>query len=87
MIRQLNITEARKRLLDLPGELEDEPIIITRRGKPVMAALSYEQFEGLLETLEVLSDPEFSSLLDESMAQAERSETLSLQEAKARLGI
>lgn len=86
MIRQLNITEARKHLLDLPGELEDEPIIITRRGKPVMAALSYEQFEALLETLEILSDPE-ASLLEKSLDQAERGETLSLQEAKARLGI
>ena len=31
---------------------------ITRRNKEVMAVMSWELYEGLLETLEVLSDPE-----------------------------
>jgi prevent-host-death family protein len=53
MSKYLTITEARRQLLDLPDKLKDEPVIITKHGKPVMAALSFEQYESLLETLSI----------------------------------
>ena len=87
MSKYLTITEARRQLLDLPSELNDEPVIITKHGKPVMAALSFEQYESLLETLSILSDRSFANQLQESIAQAERGETISWEEAKAKLGI
>lgn len=87
MSKYLSITEARRQLLDLPDELNDEPVIITKHGKPVMAALSFEQYESLLETLSILSDRNFANQLQESIAQAERGETISWEEAKAKLGI
>jgi antitoxin YefM len=87
MPKYLTITEARRQLLDLPDELNDEPVIITKHGKPVMAALSFEQFESLLETLAILSDREFANQLQESIAQAERGETISWKEVKVKLGL
>ncbi len=87
MPKYLTITEARKELLDLPDEFKDEPVIITKHGKPVMAALSFEQYESLLETLSILCDRAFANQLQESIAQAERGETISWEEAKAKLGI
>ncbi|MGI2905769.1 type II toxin-antitoxin system Phd/YefM family antitoxin [Tolypothrix sp. VBCCA 56010] len=87
MSKYLSITEARRQLLDLPDELNDEPVIITKHGKPVMAALSFEQYESLLETLSILGDRAFANQLQESIAQAERGETISWEEAKAKLGI
>ncbi|MFH7024360.1 MAG: type II toxin-antitoxin system Phd/YefM family antitoxin [Heteroscytonema crispum UTEX LB 1556] len=87
MPKYLTITEARQQLLDLPDELKDEPVIITRHGKPVMAALSFEQYESLLETLSILCDKEFANQLQESIAQGERGETISWKEAKAKLGL
>jgi antitoxin YefM len=87
MSKYLTITEARRQLLDLPDELNDEPVIITKHGKPVMAALSFEQYESLLETLSILSDRNFANQLQESITQAERGETISWEEAKAKLGI
>ena len=87
MSKYLTITEARRQLLDLPDELNDEPVIITKHGKPVMAALSFEQYESLLETLSILSDRNFANQLQESIAQAERGEIISWEEAKAKLGI
>lgn len=87
MSKYLTITEARRQLLDLPSELNDEPVIITKHGKPVMAALSFEQYESLLETLSILSDRSFANQLQESITQAERRETISWEEAKAKLGI
>lgn len=87
MPKYLTITEARRQLLDLPDALQDELLIITKHGKPVMAALSFEQYESLLETLEILSDREFTHQLQQSIAQGERGETISWKEAKAKLGL
>lgn len=86
MTRFLTITETRKQLLELPEQLEDEPIIITKHGKPTMVALGYEQFESLMETLEVLSDPELMATLRQSMIQAQNGETIALDDAIANLG-
>jgi antitoxin YefM len=85
--RFLTITETRKQLLDLPDQLTDKPIVITKHGKPVMVALGYEQYESLLETLEILSDPNLMSKLRESIAQADAGETVSLEEAITHLGL
>lgn len=85
MTRFLTISEARKQLLEMPDTLQDEPVVITRHGKPVMAAMSYEQFESVAETLELLGDPIFVADLRESLAQAERGERVSLADVRARL--
>jgi antitoxin YefM len=87
MTRFLTITETRKQLLDLPDQLNDEPLIITKHGKPAMVALGYEQFESLMETLEVLSDPDLMATLRQSMTQANQGQTISLDDAIARLAL
>jgi prevent-host-death family protein len=87
MTKYLPITEARQKLLELPDEIIDEPVIITKHGKPVMAAMSYEQFESLQETLSILSDATFARRLQESITQAEKGETLSWEDAKRQLGL
>lgn len=86
MPKYLNITEARRNLLSLPNELVDEPIIITKHGKPVMVTISYEQMESLLETLEILEDKEFSSQLAASIKQDQANKNISWEEAKTKLG-
>lgn len=87
MPKYLTITEARQQMLGLPDKLADEPMIITKRGKPVMVALSYEHFASLLETLDILSDSKFANRLKESIAQAAQGKTISWEEAKAQLGL
>lgn len=56
----INITQARSRLLSLPRQLSAggvHAVAVTQRGKPVLAIVPYELYEGILETLEVLADP------------------------------
>jgi antitoxin YefM len=72
-------------MLELPEELEGDSLIITRHGKPVMAAMSFERFENLMETLEILSDGPFAQRLRASLAQADQGESVSLDEVEARL--
>lgn len=86
MAKYLTITEARQNFLNLPDELIDEPIIITKHGQPVMVTVSYEQMESLLETLEILADEEFSSQLSTSIKQNKAGERVSWKEAKEQLG-
>jgi prevent-host-death family protein len=81
----MTITTARQEFLDLPEAVQDEPLFVTKRGHPVMALLSVEQFEGMVETIEILSDQVFSKRLQKSLEQAKTGKTLSLTEAAARL--
>ncbi|HIK11930.1 MAG TPA: hypothetical protein IGS52_17000 [Oscillatoriaceae cyanobacterium M33_DOE_052] len=60
----------------------DAPAIITEDGQPVMIAMSCEQFQSLVETMEILSDKEFMVELREGIRQAEAGETISLEEFK-----
>jgi antitoxin YefM len=85
-MKYLNITEARQQLLGIPNHLKRGPVIVTRRGKPVMAALDFEFFESLMETLEILQDKEFMANLRKSIRQAKRGETITLEEARNRSG-
>jgi antitoxin YefM len=62
----LSMVEARDRLTRLPEEFnqivknrDGVPVVkVTRRNKPVLAILSWELYEAIMETLEVLSDDE-----------------------------
>jgi antitoxin YefM len=57
--RRLSVTEARHSFLKLAESLERDPrevVGITRRGRPVMALVSAELYESLVETLDILAD-------------------------------
>ena len=86
MPRYLTIAEAQQQLPLLPDELAGEPAIITKDGKPVIIALSFEQFESLMETIEIMSDGEFMTQLREGIKQADAGETIQLEHLKAELG-
>ncbi|MBI5627489.1 MAG: type II toxin-antitoxin system Phd/YefM family antitoxin [Candidatus Rokubacteria bacterium] len=86
---QLTISEARKGFLDLPEKLAREPehvVTITRRGQPVLAVLPWEFYESIVETLDVLSEPELVAALRESIEDIERGRLLNHEEVGARLG-
>ena len=83
----MTITTARQGFLELPEKVQDEPLLVTKHGRPVMTLLSVEQFEGMVETIEILSDQVFSKRLQKSIEQAKTGKTVSLAEAAARLGL
>lgn len=83
----MTITTARQGFLELPEKVQDEPLLVTKHGRPVMTLLSVEQFEGMVETIEILSDQVFANRLQKSIEQAKAGKTVSLAEAAARLGL
>jgi len=85
MLNYLTMAEAQQRLTELSKTL-GEPAIITQDGKPVIVALSMNQFASLVETLEILSDRQFLSELREGIQQADAGQTISLDSLKLELG-
>jgi antitoxin YefM len=86
---QLTITEARQALLNLPEQLAkapDKAVSITRRGRPVLALLPWDLYESIIETLEVLGDPETTAALRESLEDIRKGRLVSHEAARKRLG-
>jgi PHD/YefM family antitoxin component YafN of YafNO toxin-antitoxin module len=86
---QLSISKARSDFLALPerlAKIHDHTIGITRNGEPVLAVLSWDFYECLTETLDVLADPKLTASLHQSIAEMEAGELIDQQEVMKRLG-
>jgi antitoxin YefM len=61
-MKVLSLSEAKIKLGSILGILErtDEPVTITRNGKPIAVILSKMKYEGLQATLEILSNAKFA---------------------------
>jgi antitoxin YefM len=88
IMERLSITEARKTFMKLPQTAKKDQIIaVTRRNQEVMAIMSWDLYEGLLETLEVLGDSELMDHLQKALSDVSAGKTLSIEEARKSLGI
>jgi len=86
---EITMVDARRELTKLPEKLEASPatMVVTRRGKPVLAIMTWEDYETILETLEVLSDEEAMKQLRRSIREVNEAKAIPWTEAKARLGV
>jgi prevent-host-death family protein len=63
----LDISEARNQIAHLSARLRDEHVIwITKHNKKVFAAVDADMMEALIETIEILRDPEALRMLQAS---------------------
>lgn len=86
----LNITQARNRLLSLARQLnagEPEAVEVTQHGRPVLAILPIELYEGLIETLEILGDADQLKLLRQGLKEEKAGRTIPWTKVKKRLGL
>ena len=58
MANTYSITEAQAKFPSVVREAAEHPVVITRRDKVVGYLLSPERFEAILETMEILANPE-----------------------------
>jgi antitoxin YefM len=84
---QLSISEAREKLTKLANQLNEdhEAVEVTNRGKPVLAILSWELYEALEETVEILGNEEIQSQLKESIRDMKQGKFIPWSEVKLRL--
>ena len=70
MAKILPISEVKARLPELVTGVEEreEQVVVTRNGRPAAMLVSYAEYEGLKETLDVLSDPELMKQIRQSLA-------------------
>src|SRR5262245_7879649 len=73
-------------LLDIIRRLEnvDDAVAVTKNGVPAAVILSMEKYEGLLETLDILSDEKIMKSLRISMRQARQRKLLKYEEVFGR---
>lgn len=84
MAKELPITEARAKLTQIANDLVDsqDTVTVTNRGKPMMTLIGYEMYESIMESLEIMSDPDLMVLLRQSLREARRGEVVGLDEVE-----
>lgn len=64
----LDISEARKQLNSIDARLKDERVIyVARHSKRAFAVVDLEYLSAVMETIEILSDPEAMRMLAQSI--------------------
>jgi len=68
------VTKAKSMLLDLVRNIaaSDDAIAITKNGVPEAVLISMRKFQGLLETLDILSDEKAMASIRRSIRQADK---------------
>lgn len=76
------LAEARAHLSQLVDEAmrTHERIEVTRNGSPAVVIVSAEDFDGLLETLDILSDADLVREVRDALAEAARGEVYSTED-------
>jgi len=76
------VTKAKSKLLDIIRKIEssDDTVAITKNGVPEAVLLSMNKFEGLVETLEVLSDEKTMKSLRKSIKEGREGKWLDFDE-------
>ena len=91
MTKSMGMIDAHKRLTSLPEEFAKAPelgaVAVTRRGKPVLAVLSWDLYESLLETMEVMGDPELMEALRRGVQDIAAGRLATSDEVKRDLGL
>ena len=69
----LPLSEAKTHLARLLSRVEEvgEQFVITRSGRPAGVLLSVDEYEGLLETLEILADAELMKSIQRGLEDLE----------------
>jgi prevent-host-death family protein len=72
------VTKAKASFLDIIRKIEgsEDAIAITKNGVPEAILLSMKKFEGLLETLEILSDEKAMKSIRKSIKEAQQGKWL-----------
>jgi antitoxin YefM len=80
--RFVPVTEAKNRLLDMIRDLKekDDIVAITKNGVPAAVLLSVQRFEGLVETIDILSDEKAMKSLRRSLREARAGRWVSHEE-------
>ncbi len=68
------VTKAKTMLLDMVRKIKnsDDAIVITKNGVPEAVLISMDKYQGLMETLEILSDEKAMRSIRRSIQEADK---------------
>ena len=77
------VTKAKTMLLDMVRKIKnsDDAIAITKNGVPEAVLISMDKFQGLMETLEILSDEKAMKSIRRSIKEADKEMWIDFDEA------
>ncbi|EEJ4252297.1 type II toxin-antitoxin system Phd/YefM family antitoxin [Salmonella enterica subsp. enterica serovar 4,[5],12:b:-] len=77
----INFTDARKHFADTMKRVTDdaEPVRVMRRDAPDIVMIDAGEYEALIETVYLFSNPANAEHINESMKQAERGEFVEVE--------
>ena len=84
-MKTLDITEATASLADYAQEANQEPVIVTREGKPIAALMPIENADW--ETVGLSTHPQFLALIERSRSRQKAEGSISSAEMRRRLEI
>jgi PHD/YefM family antitoxin component YafN of YafNO toxin-antitoxin module len=88
MVKQLSISETRKRITSLEDDLSfNDTISITNHGKEVFALLRWDTYESIAETLEIISDEALFDELKIGVKQFENNQLIDFEDFKKSLNV
>ena len=61
------------------------PVIITQRGRPAALVVNYEEYEGMLHTLDEMSYPDWLDRLREAEEDSGKGKGVALEELKQKM--
>ena len=87
MVNTLSLKELRPELPKVIERIDGklDRYVVTKRGKPVVVMLSVDDYESLMETLDILADPEAMAGLREGEKDIKKGRTRSWKEIKRSL--
>lgn len=72
-----------KKIIESVKQTRD-PVIITQRGRPAALLVNYEDYEGMVATLEEMSQPDWRERLAEAERDSKAGKGIELEDFKAR---
>ena len=86
-VKSFTTTELRHKTAELLAEAARDVVVITHRNKPTAAVLSWEAFEALLDTFDVLIEPHIEEKVRQGISEFYSDKVRDWEETKAKLGL
>jgi len=89
MTKSVSLKKLRPKLPKIMEEIDSkmDRFIVTKRGKPIALIMSIDDYESLLETLDVLSDKKLMKRIKQAERDIKRGNVKTLEQVEKDLGI
>ncbi len=88
MVNTVTLKELRPQLPQVINSIDGklDRYIITKRGKPVVVMMSIDDYESLLETIDILSDKEVMTRIKQATKEIKEGKTVSWDKVRKDIG-